>query len=331
MRALLASLASLPLVLVACSSTLDENVAVPNRAEPDPSQSSAPPANEEDEPPPAAPTPPPSDPTDDAGTDSGAKPPKSYAQGMSSGCTKTTGATGLQTRTKVIAGKTRNYLRFIPAGYQPGTPAMVVFGFHGSGGTAAKARGMFDLESKAGAKAIFIYPQGLPDPAFDGDNRWDPSAGSDDYTFIDELLAEVEASHCIARDKVFAVGFSNGARMTSMLGCHRGDRFRGIAPVAPGGNANTLPLAASACAGEVAIWEGVGTEDTDHLAGAALVRDYYRGANGCAATKKATTPAGCEAFDGCRAEVPSVYCTYPGGHSWPAIGTNAVWSFFSKL
>jgi polyhydroxybutyrate depolymerase len=257
------------------------------------------------------------------------KPAKSYAQGPSAGCTKTTGATGLQTRTKVIAGKTRDYLRFIPAGYTPGTPVAVVFGFHGSGGSAAKARSMFDLEAKAGAKAIFIYPQGLPDPAFDGDNRWDPNAGSADYTFIDELLAEVEASHCVARDKVFAVGFSNGARMTSMLGCHRGDRFRAIAPVAPGGNATTLPLSTSACKGEVAIWEGVGTEDTDHLAGAALVRDYYRTANGCTTTKKATTPSGCEAWQGCRTEVPAVYCTYPGGHSWPAIGTNAVWSFFS--
>jgi poly(3-hydroxybutyrate) depolymerase len=116
-----------------------------------------------------------------------------------------------------------------------------------------------------------------------------------------------------------------------MLGCHRGDRFRAIAPVAPGGTSTTLPLATSACAGEVAIWEGVGTEDIDHLAGAALVRDYYRTANGCAATKKATTPAGCEAYESCRTEVPSVYCTYPGGHSWPSIGTSAVWSFVSKF
>lgn len=324
------SFVALPLVLSACSSTLDENVAVPNRADPGSSPSSSPPADEVDES--DVPTPPaPSTPVSDAGADSGSKPAKSYAQGISAGCAKTTGATGVQTRTKVIAGKTREYLRFVPPGYQPGTPVMLVFGFHGSGGTAAKARAMFDLESKAGAKAIFVYPQGLPDPAFAGDNRWDPNAGSDDYTFIDELLAEVEASHCIARDKVFAVGFSNGARMTSMLGCHRGDRFRGIAPVAPGGNDKTLPLATSACAGEVAIWEGVGTGDVDHLEGAALVRDHYRSANGCAATKKATTPAGCEAFDGCRAEVPSVYCTYPGGHSWPSIGTNAVWSFFSKL
>jgi polyhydroxybutyrate depolymerase len=324
-------LASLPLVLIACSSTLDENIAVPNRAEPDTNTSPAPSSSGDEGSSGEPSTPPaPGDPID-GGADANMKAPKNYAQGPSAGCAKTTGPTGLQTRTKVIGGKTRDYLRFIPAGYQPGTPVAVVFGFHGSGGTAAKARSMFDLESKAGAKAIFIYPQGVPDPAFDGDNRWDPTAGSDDYTFIDELLAETEASHCISRDKVFAVGFSNGARMTSMLGCHRGDRFRAIAPVAPGGNKATLPLAASACAGEVAIWEGVGTEDVDHLEGAALVRDYYRTTNGCMATKTPTTPAGCEAFDGCRAELPSVYCTYPGGHAWPSIGTAAVWSFFSKF
>lgn len=324
-------LATVPFVLIACSSVADEGVVVPTRNEPDTNDSPAPSASGGD--PSTNETAPPADPAEpsDPAPVTPAKPAKNYAQGPSAGCTKTTGATGLQTRTKTIAGKTRDYLRFIPAGYKPGTPVAVVFGFHGSGGTAVKARSMFDMESKAGAKAIFIYPQGLPDPAFDGDNRWDPNVGSDDYTFIDELLAEVEDSHCVARDKVYAMGFSNGARFTSMLGCHRGDVFRAIAPVAPGGNNTTLPLAASACKGEVAIWEGCGTEDVDHLDGAALVRDYYRTTNGCQATKTATTPAGCQMFDGCRTEVPSVYCSYPGGHSWPAIGTAAVWSFFSKF
>jgi len=323
---------SLAVVLFACSSTDGDALIVPHGDGPpasgaSPSESSSG-SNEESDAGSTTPTDPPAE------KDASSPPPpvpKNYAQGKSAGCMKTTGATGLQTLTKTVGGKTRDYLRFIPAGYKPGTPVSLVFAFHGSGGTAVKARGMFDLEANGGAKAIYIYPQGLPDPAFGGDNRWDPAVGSDDYTFIDELIADVEASHCINRDRLFAVGFSNGARFTSMLGCHRGDVFRAIAPIAPGGDDKTLPLATSACKGEVAIWEGLGTEDPDHLEGATIVRDYYRTANGCAATRTKTTPAGCEKYDGCGAKLPSTWCSYPGGHMVPAFAPAAVWTFFSAL
>lgn len=320
-----ASLASLLLLAAACSSDPGEPI-VPRAPDPGgPAAPSAEPSSTGSTTPPAPP------PGMDAGSDATAPPVKSYDQGPSAGCTKTTLATGLQTRKMTVGGKTRDYLRFIPAGVTAGTPVAVVLGFHGSGGTAAKARGMFDLEAKAGAKAIFIYPQGLPDPAFDGDNRWNPTKGSDDYAFVDQLIAEVETSHCVDRDRIFAVGFSNGARMTSMLGCYRGDEIRAIAPVAPGGNGTTLPLASGACVGEVGVWEGLGDDDADHVEGATLVRDFYRSANGCKATRTATTPAGCEAYDGCRAAVPSVWCTYPGGHAWPPIGAAGVWSFFASF
>jgi poly(3-hydroxybutyrate) depolymerase len=230
-----------------------------------------------------------------------------------------------------VGGVARRYLRFIPNGYQPSVPYALVFGYHGSGGTADKARAMMGLEAEAAGKAIFVYPQGVPDPAFAGDNRWDPTKGSDDYTFLDGMIAEISASHCIDRDRVFVAGFSNGARMTSMIGCYRGDVVRAIAPVAPGGNSNTLPLASGSCVGEVGIWEGLGTEDPDHLEGATLVRDFYRTRNGCSATRSPSTPAACQTYDGCRAAVPSVWCSYPGPHAWPSIGAAGVWGFFATF
>jgi len=322
----------LALFVVACGDGADPS-SLGSRSS-DPTSETAP-AGAQTAPPSTNDTPPtsPADPapaTDPPKDPSTTPPAKSYAQGPSAGCSKPTGAKGLQTKTMTIAGKTRDYLRFIPAGYTPGKAVKLVLGFHGSGGTDTKARDMFALEANAGNDAIFIYPQGLPDPAFGGDNRWDPTMGSDDYTFVDALITEAETNYCIDRDHVFAVGFSNGARFTSMLGCYRGDKLRAIAPVAPGGDNNTLPLDKGQCVGEVSIWEGVGTEDPDHIPGAELVRDHYRMANGCATTKTATTPAGCDSYDACRSPLKSTYCTYPGGHAWPPIGTNAVWSFFSK-
>jgi polyhydroxybutyrate depolymerase len=246
-------------------------------------------------------------------------------RGLSTGCGKPA-TTGLQSRTIQIDGVDRTFLRFIPAGYTANKPMSLIFAFHGSGGTSTGARTTFDLESNAGGKAIIVYPQGLPNAA--GDNRWDDQGGKD-TKFVDDIIARTEAAFCIDRDRIFATGFSNGARFTSNLGCSRGDILRAIAPVAPGGEANTLPL--TGCVGEVAIWEGLGNQDPDHLSGAMRVRDYYSSANGCSTTRTVTTPTGCETYDGCRAETPSIWCTYDLGHKWPPIAPAGVPAFFARF
>lgn len=279
----------------------------------------------------SVPSPEPSDAaTSDAAADGG--PIENKNLGPSAGCGKKAPATGLANLTKTVAGKTRTFLRFVPPSYDPKTPLAVVYGLHGSGGTAEKARASYDLEAEAKGKAIFVYPQGLPyDPNFPGDNRWNPAPNSDDFAFLDELQADLESIACVDRDRVFVAGFSNGARMTSMLGCYRGDKLRAIATVAAGGNEKTLPIDAKTCRGEVAVWGGLGTEDPDHAPGSKIVQDYYTAANGCSAATVATTPQGCKAYQGCRTDVPVTWCSYPGGHAWPPLATKGVWGFFDSF
>lgn len=251
-------------------------------------------------------------------------------RGPSSGCGHLGAGVGVKTRTLTVDGVERTYVRFVPPDYDPHTPMALVIGFHGSGGEANATRARFDLEEHAGGAAVFVYPQALPstDPAFDGQARWEAHLpDSHDYAFFDALVSQVEASHCIDRDRIFATGFSLGARFTANLGCWRGDVLRAIAPVAPGKAPETLPLVD--CVGEVAVWEGLGTKDLEHEAGAVRVREHYAAANGCAATRTPTTPDGCEAYDGCRPEVPVTWCTYPLGHVWPPIAPAGVWSFFA--
>ncbi len=249
-------------------------------------------------------------------------------RGLSTGCGQVAG-TGLQSRTIMIDGEERTFLRFIPAGYQPNTPIALVLAFHGSGGTSAAARSTFELEAAAAGKAIIIYPQALTNS--EGPNRWDAHLkDGKDYKFFDDLIRRTEANYCIDRDRIFATGFSLGARFTSNLGCWRGDVLRAIAPVAPGGSTTTLPL--TGCVGEVGIWEGLGNlDDSLHTVGSTLVRDHYRTVNGCAATRTPTTPNGCERYDGCRAEVPAVWCTYNLAHMWPPIAPAGVMGFFAAF
>jgi polyhydroxybutyrate depolymerase len=267
------------------------------------------------------------DPADAAATDPDAHVPDPE-RGLSTGCGKVAN-TGLQSRTITIDGADRTFLRFIPAGYKPNTPMSLILAFHGSGGTSAAARTTFDLEGAAGGKAIIIYPQALPNA--EGENRWDATNKDGvDFKFVDDMIARTEANFCIDRDRIFATGFSLGARFTSNLGCWRGDVLRAIAPVAPGGDDGSIPL--TGCVGEVGIWEGLGNlDDSLHTVGATRVRDYYSTVNGCAATRTPTTPTGCERYDGCRAEVPAVWCTYNLAHKWPPIAPAGVTSFFASF
>jgi polyhydroxybutyrate depolymerase len=50
--------------------------------------------------------------------------------------------------------------------------------------------------------------------------------------FIDRLLDTMLDEYCVDSGRVFATGMSNGAGMSTTLGCELGDRFAAIAPVA---------------------------------------------------------------------------------------------------
>jgi polyhydroxybutyrate depolymerase len=56
--------------------------------------------------------------------------------------------------------------------------------------------------------------------------------GADDVGFIGSVLDRVAEDHCVDHQRVFATGMSNGAGMSSTLGCELGDRFAAVAPVA---------------------------------------------------------------------------------------------------
>jgi polyhydroxybutyrate depolymerase len=251
-----------------------------------------------------------------------AEPPE--ASGPPSGC-GLAAKSGAETRSLVVGDKTRKYLQVVPQGYDPAAKLPLVIGFHTLGDSAAGGRAMFDLEDAAAGKAIFVYPSALPSAAFDGKTRWDLAGGSDDFRFVDALIEEVSATLCVDRARIFTTGFSNGGRMATLVGCHRGDVVRAVAPVAPGGGA--APLPANGCAGDVAVWETLGDADAAHAEPGIAIRDHFIAANGC--TPSATKPDGCVAYAGCKEGLGVTFCRHPGGHVWPAFASAAVWKFFA--
>ncbi|MCH7719154.1 MAG: hypothetical protein IIB21_06755, partial [Chloroflexi bacterium] len=77
---------------------------------------------------------------------------------------------------------------------------------------------------------IVVAPQGLGDPANHNFATLTPEP--DDVLFTNDLLDELESQLCIDTARVFSTGMSNGAQMSTRLGCSLSERIAAIAPVA---------------------------------------------------------------------------------------------------
>lgn len=161
------------------------------------------------------------------GADSGT-PPKTVT------CPTTHASSGETRGTLQHDGRTREYLTYIPNGYDPARPWPLVLNFHGATMTAEQQRDFSGMNAAADAKGfVVVYPQGVG-------NSWNAgvccgeaqSSNVDDVGFARELIAAVQTSVCIDPDRVYSSGFSNGGRMTYRLGCELTDTFAALASVA---------------------------------------------------------------------------------------------------
>ncbi len=113
---------------------------------------------------------------------------------------------------------------------------------HGSQSTAAQQEGLTGMDATADADTfIVVYPQAdIPagtgyewnvpgQPLFGGAAV--PAGAPDDVSFIEQLVGTLEQKYCIDQHRVFATGFSGGARMASQLACDASTVFAAVAPV----------------------------------------------------------------------------------------------------
>lgn len=216
-----------------------------------------------------------------------------------------------------VDGSRRGYLVVTPGG-EAATPRALVVVLHGLDGTPAQIRDLMGraLEQAAGGAAVFVYP--------DGNGGW-PNEDGRDVAFFDALRAKVSAQ--VAVDRVFVTGFSFGGEMANTLACARADVIRGIAPISAGCRW------VKDCVGEpVAAWMANGTEDTEAPIGrAAEFAERWRRSSGCTGERRATSPAGCEAYQGCPATHPVHVCRFAGGHEVQPWEPPAIWAFFASL
>jgi len=136
-----------------------------------------------------------------------------------------------ETRTWTIDGTVRRALVYAPSKDTRGK-VPVVFGFHGGGDNIEhfSIAGFQD----AWPEAAVVYMQALernPGRGDTGFQNTDVSASNRDLRFFDTALADLRQKFRVDDARIFAAGFSNGARFVYLLWATRSKTFAAFAPV----------------------------------------------------------------------------------------------------
>jgi len=129
---------------------------------------------------------------------------------------------------------TRESIVVVPTTYEVGGPLLLNFhGFGGSGADHYEWTGMAELAEAEGF--ILALPTGTE---LDGSPHWnaaldspDNKSEADDLGFARKLVETVEASYGIDRERVYAVGYSNGGMFSFALACYASDLVAAVGAV----------------------------------------------------------------------------------------------------
>ncbi|HEU5150873.1 MAG TPA: hypothetical protein VFU19_10275 [Iamia sp.] len=227
-------------------------------------------------------------------------------------------------QTFTSAGVERVYRLGVPAGYDPATPTPLVVNLHGSGSDAAQASAYGDVPRRAAERGVLtVAPQGV-------DGVWELGDGAD-TDFLNAVLDDVEARHCVDRNRVHGVGMSLGAAKIAFYACGEGDRFASLVLVTVeifAGTCRSMPVVAFHGTDDpvVAYGEGGGTVDAAATPNAGVpgtlanIADWAENA-GCTPDPDVSTigdDVELRSYPGCDEGVDvALYTIVGGGHTWP--------------
>jgi polyhydroxybutyrate depolymerase len=140
-------------------------------------------------------------------------------------------APGVSAEKLTSGGRERMYRLFVPTGYDGRTPLPLVLDLHGSGGTADGQAANSRFEALAERERVLVATL---QAAAEG-NRWNvpiTAERPDDVQYVSDVIDHVAARACTDQTRVYATGFSGGARMSSTLACKLPNRITAIAPMA---------------------------------------------------------------------------------------------------
>jgi polyhydroxybutyrate depolymerase len=166
-------------------------------------------------------------------------------------CAPSSHPEGLTTYVLESGGVTRDYAVYVPGKYVPGRAVPIVFDIHGSGSDPEQElliSGMADAAEQRGF--VVVLPVAAV-PFSSGGFTWNVPENSrfpDDVRYVADVLGDVSRRLCVDRARVYAAGFSGGARLASVVACELSDRIASLGAVgglrAPGTCARPVPVIA---------------------------------------------------------------------------------------
>jgi polyhydroxybutyrate depolymerase len=250
-------------------------------------------------------------------------------------------ASGQSTRTIQSGGGERSYLLHVPAGYA-GEAISLVLNFHGSGGAPGNQLATSGFDALADAEGFAVaFPAGVFANSV-SQRSWNANLdpGVDDVQFARDVIADVSATLNIDPSRIYATGFSGGARMTSRLACELADILAAAAPVAglqyPDGctPVHGVPILALHSKADPVNQYEVGADSRPYWRmGVETAVDRWRDALRCegqGSVRVVAANAERRSYAPCRdgSEV-GLIVTVDGGHTWPEGASATIWSFFA--
>lgn len=223
----------------------------------------------------------------------------------------------------------RRYRLAVPANSGPRALPLIL-NFHGFSSNAGQQAVYSQLEAKGPPRGFVVAtPQGTATPAF-----WNivpQLAAPDDVAFTNALIDHLEQTLCIDPTRVYSTGISNGAGMSTLLGCRIPNRLAAIAPVAGINLVAACPkgipvsvIAFHGTADPTVAYQGGHTSDS--LAGlpeapvptSVAVWGKRARCNPKPTIRKATPHVQLTNYQGCAPGTNvELYTIVGGGHTWP--------------
>ena len=136
----------------------------------------------------------------------------------------------------VSGGVKRNYLLYVPKGYDRSQPTALVISLHPAASWPAAEMAISRWNGVADEHGfLVVYPSGSDTPRVWPMGRTSLAA---DVQYISDLIDKLASEYNLDRARIYADGISNGGGMAFALACKLGDRIAAIGAVA---SAQTLP------------------------------------------------------------------------------------------
>jgi polyhydroxybutyrate depolymerase len=134
-----------------------------------------------------------------------------------------------------VDGVERSWQLFVPPAYSSNKKHPLVLDFHGSGGNPQGQSTNSNFIAIASEKGFLVVnPAGKYFRDANSGASWNvdlDGKGVDDVRFVRELIAHLQKQYSIDPQRIYATGFSGGARMSSRLACDLSDVIAAVGPV----------------------------------------------------------------------------------------------------